>query len=83
MRMLLKLIKGLFANWELIYSTHDWDEYSTMKGRLENKGIPYKTKTVSPGGKKGGGSSFAADYQLYIPKGLVSKANQAINHTKL
>ncbi|WP_421385274.1 hypothetical protein ACOJQI_11075 [Bacillus salacetis] len=80
--MLFKLIKGLFAKWELIYSTHDVEEYSTMKGRLENKNIPYKTKTVSSGGGQGGGYGFAANYQLFVPKELIHKANEAIHHTK-
>ncbi|MGD7024649.1 hypothetical protein ACQCVK_18865 [Rossellomorea vietnamensis] len=74
--MLIKLIKGLFAKWEMIYSTHDFDEYSAMKGRLENDSIPYKMKTVTPGVGKG----EAASYQLFVSKALMKKANEAIHN---
>lgn len=75
--MLLKLIKGLFAKWEMVYSTPDYAEYSAVKGRLENKSIPYKMKTVSPGVEKG----EAASYQLFVSKALIKKANEAIHYT--
>ncbi|TYR74387.1 hypothetical protein FZC79_14990 [Rossellomorea vietnamensis] len=74
--MVIKLIKGLFAKWEMIYSTPDFDEYSAMKGRLENNSIPYKMKTVTPGVEKG----EAASYQLFVSKALMKKANEAIHY---
>ncbi|MGD6968742.1 hypothetical protein ACQCVP_20190 [Rossellomorea vietnamensis] len=74
--MLIKLLTGLFAKWEMIYSTHDFDDYSAMKGRLENNSIPYKMKTVSPGVGKG----EAASYQLFVSKALMKKANEAIHY---
>ncbi|TYS17079.1 hypothetical protein FZC78_10695 [Rossellomorea vietnamensis] len=74
--MLIKPIKDLFAKWEMNYSTHDFAEYSAMKGRLENNSIPYKMKTVSPGIEKG----EAASYQLFVSKALMKKANEAIHN---
>lgn len=79
--MLLKLIKKLFANWEVVYSTKDFAEYTTMKGRLEEAGIPYKKKTLDSGSSQGGGNGFAATYQLLVPEELIQKAQEAIDYS--
>lgn len=81
--MLKKLMKHLFRRWELVYSTQDVEEYSKVRGNLINKGVPNKTKTISSGGGERGGYGFASTYQLYVPKEVAHKANEAIHHSKL
>ncbi|RIW32019.1 hypothetical protein D3H55_14160 [Bacillus salacetis] len=80
--MLKKLFKKVFAKWEMVYSTQDVGEYSTVKGKLENQGIPYKTKSISSGGGQGGGYGFASTYQLFVPKESVRRASEAIHHSR-
>ncbi|WP_064094237.1 hypothetical protein [Rossellomorea aquimaris] len=75
-------LKKIFNKWELNYSTQEVGEYSNIIGRLQNKGVKYKTKTISSGGGERGGYGFASTYQVYVPKEAVHMANKAIHHSK-
>ncbi|MCA1065789.1 hypothetical protein QTG56_22140 [Rossellomorea sp. AcN35-11] len=79
--MFENILKRLFMRWELVYSTQDVGEYSTIKGRLVNSGIKHQTKTISSGGGEGGGYGFATTYQLYVPNEAAHKANEAIHRS--
>ncbi|MBM7621050.1 hypothetical protein JOC95_002923 [Bacillus tianshenii] len=80
--MIKNFFTSLFVNWELVYSTQDVSEYSSIKGNLENNDVKYKTKTISSGGGEGGGYGFSSTYQIFVPKEVVHKANKAIHHSK-
>jgi hypothetical protein len=80
--MFKKILKRLFIKWELVYSTQNVAEYSSIKGKLENNDITYKTKSISSGGGEGGGYGFATTYQILVPKEDAYKANEAIHHSK-
>jgi len=79
---LKEFIKSLFVKWEMVYSTQDATKHFTMLGRLDNKGIKYKTKTISFGGGYGGGEGFSASYQIFVLRDTINKANEAIHHSK-
>ncbi|MGM0837361.1 MAG: hypothetical protein ACQEV7_14495 [Bacillota bacterium] len=53
--MFKKFFVSLFVNWEIVYSTQDIAEYSSIIGKLENNDGKCKTKTISSGGGEGGG----------------------------
>ncbi|MEL3971934.1 hypothetical protein AAEO50_06565 [Rossellomorea oryzaecorticis] len=80
--MFKKILKRLLVKWEMVYSTQNVAEYSTIKGKFENNAIPYKTKSISSGGGEGGGYGFATTYQVLVPKEEAYKANEAIHHSK-
>jgi hypothetical protein len=80
--MFKKIIKRLLVKWELVYSTQDVAEYSSIKGKLENSDITYKTKSISSGGGEGGGYGFSTIYQILVPKEEAYRANEAIHHSK-
>jgi len=79
--MYQKYFASFFVKWELVYSTQDVAEYSTIRGKLDNKDVKYKTKTISTGGGEGGGYGFASTYQLFVPKEVVHEASKAIHHS--
>lgn len=78
-----EFIKSLFVRWELVYSSPDASKHFEKLGRLDNKGIKYKTKTINFGGGYGGGGGFSSIYHIYVPKNVLHKANDAIHNSKL
>lgn len=78
--MLKSLFKKLLMQWDLVYSTHDVAAYSRVMEKLQNKGIPTKTKSINAGGGEGGGYGYSTTYQIFVPKESSHKANEAIHH---
>jgi hypothetical protein len=82
MYKLREFIKSLLVRWELVYSSQEASTHFEKLGRLDNKGIKYKTKTISFGGGYGGGEGFNSIFHIYVPKSAIHKANDAIHHSK-
>lgn len=90
--IMLKKMLDFFRNrkWELIFSTQDMQKYFTVKGKLMNNRIPFKTETIDPNrssyGRDGhayiGRHNTIVTYNILVRAEDIHKANEIIFHGK-